>query len=40
ILPSEGNIPWARAGIPVDLRDYRYFPGGAPPAGQADKQKE
>jgi hypothetical protein len=37
ILPSEGNIPWARAGIPVDLRDYRYFPGGAPPAGRADK---
>jgi len=40
ILPSEGNIPWARAGIPVDLRDYRYFPGGASPAGQADKQEE
>ncbi len=40
ILPSEGNIPWARAGIPVDVRGYRYFPGGAPPAGQADKQEE
>ncbi len=40
ILPSEGNIPWARAGIPVDLRDYHYFPGGTPPAVQADKPKE
>ena len=40
ILPSEGNIPWARAGIPVDVRDYRYFPGGIPPADRADKPKE
>jgi len=40
ILPSEGNIPWARAGIPVDVRDYRYFPGGIPPADKADKRKE
>jgi len=40
ILPSEGNIPWARAGIPVDVRDYRYFPGGTPPADQADKREE
>jgi predicted dehydrogenase len=39
ILPSEGNIPWARAGIPVDVRDYQYFPGGTPPADPADKQE-
>jgi predicted dehydrogenase len=40
ILPSEGNIPWARAGIPVDVQDYHYFPGGTPSAVQADKPKE
>ena len=40
ILPSEGNIPWARAGIPVDVRDYRYFPGGTPQADPADKREE
>ncbi len=40
ILPSEGNIPWARAGIPVDVRDYHFFPGGTPPADRADKREE
>ena len=40
ILPSEGNVPWARAGIPVDLRDYHYFPGGILPPNQAEKQEE
>ncbi len=40
ILPSEGNIPWARAGIPVDVRDYHFFPGEIPPADRADKREE
>jgi predicted dehydrogenase len=26
-LPFELGVPWARAGRPVDLRDYRSFPG-------------
>lgn len=30
-LPSELGIDWARAGRRVDLRGYRYFPGGRPP---------
>ncbi len=29
-LPSELGIDWARAGRHVDLRGYRYFPGGRP----------
>ncbi|MDH5467569.1 MAG: Gfo/Idh/MocA family oxidoreductase [Candidatus Aminicenantes bacterium] len=34
ILPSEGNFSWARAGKAFDLRNYSFFPGGAPPEGQ------
>lgn len=40
ILPSEGNIPWARTGTTVDLRDYHYFPGGIPPGDPADKRED
>jgi hypothetical protein len=30
-LPSElGSLPWAREGRAVDLRNYRFFPGGKP----------
>ena len=28
VLPSEAGIAWARAGRLVELRGYRYFPGG------------
>jgi hypothetical protein len=32
VLPSErGTIPWTRKGKTVDLRHYRFFPGGKPP---------
>jgi len=31
ILPSEVSFPWARRGKKIDLRNYRYFPGGTPP---------
>lgn len=27
-LPSEIGVEWARAGTPVNLSDYRFFPGG------------
>ena len=30
ILPSEGDFSWARRGKQVDLRNYRFFPGGKP----------
>jgi hypothetical protein len=28
VLPSEEGIQWARAGKTIDLRNYRFFPGG------------
>lgn len=31
ILPSEANIPWARKGKLIYLRNYNYFPGGVCP---------
>lgn len=34
ILPSEGNFSWAKAGKAIDLRNYRFFPGGTPTADQ------
>jgi predicted dehydrogenase len=37
-LPSEEGFSWARAGKSVDLRSYRFFPGGIPPAAQKDKK--
>lgn len=40
ILPSEGNIPWARAGVPVNMRDYHHFPGGKAPSDQVDKPED
>jgi predicted dehydrogenase len=30
-LPSEAGVSWGVAGETVDLRDYRYFPGGQAP---------
>ena len=32
-LPSETGLSWTRRGKPVDVRRYRYFPGGIPPEG-------
>lgn len=33
ILPAEhGGLTWARAGEVVDLRDYRWYPGGQAPS--------
>jgi len=29
-LPRELDVAWANSGRPIDLRDYRYFPGGRP----------
>lgn len=40
VLPSEEDFEWARAGRAVDLRDYHYFPGGIPPADQANEKEE
>ncbi len=28
ILPHEANLPWAKSGKNIDLRNYNYFPGG------------
>lgn len=34
ILPSEAGFSWARQGKLVDLRNYKFFPGGVPPENQ------
>jgi predicted dehydrogenase len=32
ILPHKAKLPWAHAGETISVEDYRYFPGGMPPA--------
>jgi len=36
ILPSEADFSWARQGGLVDLRNYKYFPGGVPPENKEE----
>ncbi|MFQ6038467.1 MAG: Gfo/Idh/MocA family protein [Candidatus Aminicenantales bacterium] len=36
LLPSETDVRWAAPGKRVNLRNYRYFPGGQPPRGRAE----
>jgi predicted dehydrogenase len=31
VLPSETGLSWTKRGKCVDVRDYRYYPGGIPP---------
>ncbi len=39
ILPGEGRFSWAQAGKRVDLRSYRFFPGGVRPGDDAGEKK-
>ena len=34
VLPSEADFSWAKQGKLVNLRNYKFFPGGAPPHNQ------
>ncbi len=34
ILPGEAGYSWAHPGRPIDLCNYRFFPGGIPPENQ------
>jgi len=38
ILPCEVDLSWARKGRSIDLRNYLYFPGGAPPGNQGEQK--